>query len=139
MFTDLPSTDNRTSIETCSFISRQSIRVDYSQVYLLFVWKGVLLNPLTTIVPHHTETNQLICFVNQLTGFYMMGNTGRSWVNIRVLTILIGKNCVLLNSVQEWLLGCFWPFSYVAQSVKFYTFHYQMLKSTNVWKRWFIK
>ena len=27
-------------------------------------------------------------------------------------TILTGKN-VLLNSVQEWLLGCFWPFWYV--------------------------
>ena len=26
--------------------------------------------------------------------------------------ILAGKNCVLLNSVQqEWLFGCFWPFS----------------------------
>ena len=25
----------------------------------------------------------------------------------QTLTILIGKNCVLLNSIQEWLLGCF--------------------------------
>ena len=23
------------------------------------------------------------------------------------LTILTGKNCVILNSVEEWLLGCF--------------------------------
>ena len=23
------------------------------------------------------------------------------------LTILTGKNCVLFNSVQEWLVGCF--------------------------------
>ena len=23
------------------------------------------------------------------------------------------ENCGLLNSVQEWLLSCFWPFSYV--------------------------
>ena len=29
------------------------------------------------------------------------------------LTILTGKNCVLLNSVEEWLLGYFWPFSCV--------------------------
>ena len=32
------------------------------------------------------------------------------------LTILTGKNCVfsvLLNSVQEWLLGCYWLFSYI--------------------------
>ena len=35
------------------------------------------LNPLTTSVPHHIETSQLICNANQLTGFYMMGNIGR--------------------------------------------------------------
>ena len=29
------------------------------------------------------------------------------------LTILTGKTCVLLNSVKDWLLGYFWPFSYV--------------------------
>ena len=29
------------------------------------------------------------------------------------LTILTGENCVLFNSVQEWLVGCFWAFSYV--------------------------
>ena len=34
-------------------------------------------NPLTTNVPHHIKTNQLICNTNQLTGFYMMGNIGR--------------------------------------------------------------
>ena len=35
-------------------------------------------------------------------------NVNNSW-----LTMLTGKNCVLLNSVQEPMLGCFWPFSYV--------------------------
>ena len=30
-----------------------------------------------------------------------------------------GKNCVLLNSVQEWLFGCF--FHMLTQSVRFYT------------------
>ena len=35
------------------------------------------LNPLTTSVPYHIETGQLICNANQLTGFYMMGNIGR--------------------------------------------------------------
>ena len=35
------------------------------------------LKPLTTCVPHHIETSQLICRANQLTGFYMMGNNGR--------------------------------------------------------------
>ena len=29
------------------------------------------------------------------------------------LTILKWKNSVLFNSVHQWLLGCFWPFSYV--------------------------
>ena len=39
------------------------------------------LNPLTTSVPHHIETSQLICGANQLTGFCMMRNSGREWVN----------------------------------------------------------
>ena len=29
------------------------------------------------------------------------------------LTILTGKNGVFFNSVKEWLVGCFWPFSYI--------------------------
>ena len=33
-------------------------------------------NPWTISVPHHIETSQLICIADQLTGFYMMGNTG---------------------------------------------------------------
>ena len=32
--------------------------------------------PLTTNVTHHTETSQIICIANQLTGFYMMENIG---------------------------------------------------------------
>ena len=35
------------------------------------------VNLLTANVPHHTETSQLICNANKLTGFYIMGNTGR--------------------------------------------------------------
>ena len=35
------------------------------------------VNPLTTNVTHHIETSQLICILNQLTGFYMMGNISR--------------------------------------------------------------
>ena len=35
------------------------------------------LNPLTTNVPHHIESRQLICNANQMTGFYMMGKIGR--------------------------------------------------------------
>ena len=36
-----------------------------------------LFNPLTINVRHHKETSQFICSANQLTGFYMMANTGR--------------------------------------------------------------
>ena len=35
------------------------------------------LNPLTTNVPHHIDTSQLICNINRLTGFCMIGNNGR--------------------------------------------------------------
>ena len=42
----------------------------------------VVVSPLTTSVPRHIETSQLICRTNQLTCFYMMGNTGRQWVNL---------------------------------------------------------
>ena len=35
------------------------------------------INPLTTSVFHYVETSQLICSANQLTGFQMLGNTGR--------------------------------------------------------------
>ena len=34
-------------------------------------------NSFMTNEPHHIETSQFICIVNQLTGFCMMGNTGR--------------------------------------------------------------
>ena len=37
--------------------------------------REVKFNPLTTSVPDIIETSQLICNTNQLTGFYMMGNT----------------------------------------------------------------
>ena len=42
----------------------------------------LIFNTLTTNVPHHIETNQLICNANQLIDFYMMGNIGRSWDKI---------------------------------------------------------
>ena len=35
------------------------------------------INPLTTNVPHHIDTCQLICTASQLNGFYMIGNTDR--------------------------------------------------------------
>ena len=44
-----------------------------------YVWRfndNMVFNPLTTSVPRHIETSQLICNANQLTGFSMMGNAG---------------------------------------------------------------
>ena len=52
-----------------------------------------------------------------------------------LLTILTGRNSVLLNSVQDrveieaWLLLIFFMFT---QLIKFYTFHFQRLKSADV-------
>ena len=51
------------------------------------------------------------------------------------VTMLARKNCVLLNLILERLLGCFWPFHMFTQSIKFFfTFHYDTLKNTDVWK-----
>ena len=38
--------------------------------------RNCLVNPLTTYVPHHIETSQLICSANHLTGFCMTGIIG---------------------------------------------------------------
>ena len=54
---------------------------------------------------------------------------------LKGLTILTGKNCVLHNSVQEWLH----LFHMFTQLIKYYTFYYHLLKSTDAWKMWFIK
>ena len=42
-----------------------------------------IFNPLTTIVPHHIETSQLICSANQLTGFDMMATL--AFIELRYL------------------------------------------------------
>ena len=61
------------------------------------------------------------------------------WAIVALLTILTRKNWVLFNSVQKWLVYCFWPFSYV------YTINYALyiplsrIKGAYVWKTWFIK
>ena len=39
------------------------------------------IDQFKTSVPFHLETSHLICNVNQMTGFYMKGNTGLKWVN----------------------------------------------------------
>ena len=49
------------------------------------------------------------------------------------LTIPAGESCVLLNSVHEWLLGCFWRFCYVYTSNQvIYILLSRIIKSTDV-------
>ena len=59
------------------------------------------LNPLTTNFPHYIQTSELIYITYQLTGFYMMGNIGRQWVNIRDIAILtvrrVDCRCILYD------------------------------------------
>ena len=45
--------------------------------YRKFFKELAFVNPLTTNVPLHIETSQLICNANQLTGFYMKRDIGR--------------------------------------------------------------
>ena len=52
------------------------LQIGKSSGYRRPITNHILINPLTTNVPHHIETSQLICIENQLTGFYMMGNIG---------------------------------------------------------------
>ena len=56
--------------------------------FLSILWAWECLNPLTTNVRHHTETSQLICILNELTGFCMMQNIGSSRVNIPCLQFI---------------------------------------------------
>ena len=66
-----------------------------------------VFNPLTTTAPHHIETSQLICSANQSTDFYMMGSTGRLWVNVNFELILYQMkhiNQMLLIWAHNYLL-----------------------------------
>ena len=60
-----------------------------------------------------------------------------------ILTLLTGKSCVLprFYSIQykEWLLGCFWSFSYVYTISQVLYIPLSRIKSTDGWKMWFIK
>ena len=65
-----------------------SILLGFDQKKQFFEWE-VLVLPFSDQRFHHTETSQLICSANQLTGFYMMGTlvvTGLS-----SLVLILGK------------------------------------------------
>ena len=57
--------------------------------------------------------------------------------------IFTGKNCALLNSVQEFIkieaLAAANLFHMFTQSIKFCTFHCHILIGAYVWKRWLIR
>ena len=62
------------------------------------------------------------------------------WWLLLLLRILRGKiQYNSLSSVQEWFLGCFWPFHMFTQSIKFYTYHYYILKKEKWFMKWTIK
>ena len=70
---------------------------------MIFQWtpgskglKVTTINPLTTNVPCHIETNQLICRTNQLTGFYRMGTLDVNGLT-SVLIFKIWKNTSTLE------------------------------------------
>ena len=43
--------------------------------------QSLFFHPITTNIPDHKETSQFICSANELIGFYLIGNTARSWAN----------------------------------------------------------
>ena len=51
----------------------QEFKSESGNQYYHYFFKANV-KPLTTNVPHHIETSQLICSANQLTGFFMMRN-----------------------------------------------------------------
>ena len=53
----------------------QPILQNEKEIAVSFLFKLFYhVNQLVTNASHHTETSQLICDANELTGFYMMGN-----------------------------------------------------------------
>ena len=58
---------------TCGEQMRKKLSFNVSCIW--FEWTNCYINTLTTIVSHHMEISQLICWANQLTGFYKMSNT----------------------------------------------------------------
>ena len=57
------------------------------------------MNLLTTNIPHHIETCQLIFRANQLTGFYMIGHIGRKWIVLRLGTHF--KDCIKVKKAYH--------------------------------------
>ena len=61
--------------KNCQAFSRNYFRTDAPSQFFDDIWFYRLYRS-TTNVSHQTETSQLICHANQLTGFYMVENIG---------------------------------------------------------------
>ena len=61
-----------------SIYSHSSLACKIIEKSIYYQWQDYL-NPLMANVPHHIKTSQIKCkcIANQMTGFYMMRNTGR--------------------------------------------------------------
>ena len=46
-----------------------------------------MVNPFQPSIAFHVETSHLICFANQITGFYMKCNNGLKWVNLFIADV----------------------------------------------------
>ena len=44
-------------------------------------------NPFQPSVVFHIETNDLICYANQMAAFYMKCNTGLKWVKLKCFLV----------------------------------------------------
>ena len=64
-------------LKTSQYSAEKSEAFKYAGILKRSRLNWWLFNSLTTTVPHHIETSQLIYDATQLTGSYMKGNIGR--------------------------------------------------------------
>ena len=74
--------------------------------------KSNLITIKTTIEWHNFLTAILRCSVSSKQ-LLLSALKYLKYLKLHCFRILTGKNCVLFQSVQEWLVDYFWPFSYV--------------------------
>ena len=93
----------RLSNFTCIKQSRALMKSFIKSVCLLH------FNPLTINVPYRIETSQLILNANQLTGFYMMGNTACYRVSMNISWLGRDVNNKIKN-LYKYLLHLFYQY-----------------------------
>ena len=90
---------------------------------------------LTTNVPHHIEISQLTCNANQLTDFYLMGNTGRLWVKKMTSSF---RN-IFLGFLTSLTLLCRPIFHKTKMILKWFSFSYDLAQYSQVITKWVFK